>query len=459
MTTDGSKDILIKQLRQRIAKLEVSKATYLTSLEALQQSEEQYRSLFEHSFDMVYIHDLNGRFLDANNIALKVLGYSKDEITSLIFQDLLTDDQKPLAENILKELIETGTQKDLSEFMITKKDNEIIFVETLASVIYQKRKPFAVQVIGREITERKKLDDELHRHRERLEYLVQERTSELKEINKKLIHEIIVRKQVENELRISEKNLRSHNDIMMKELESARLIQKALMPREKPVYPSLKIDYRYFPLEAVGGDYFSFTNLQEGGFGVFIGDVTGHGVPAALFLSLIRSVTNQACRKFGMDPSQYIEMINNEVFKGMPSYFLTALYGVLKNQPDNVTFTFSRGGHPYPILYRCGTDMAEFVKTKESLLLGWLENKNFSETTVELHQGDRLFLYTDGITETINTERELLDCQENFLDLFQNPDGLSLEEKLDSIISEVSRFRGKAPIVDDIVIIGIEIVR
>lgn len=426
------------------------------ALTALEESEERYRALFDRSLDIVFLHDLEGRFIDANSAAINALGYSREELSSLTLRDVLGGDQMEMAEAIFKELKDTGAQKNPTEFILYKKDGECIFVETKSFLTYRNRKPYAVQGIGREITERKLMEDELRRHQEKLEAMVQERTAELKEINKHLIREILERKQVENELRISENSLRASNEMINKELESARLIQKALMPKEVPLYPPLSIDYRYLPLEAVGGDYFSFTTLEEGGLGIFVGDVTGHGVPAALFLSLVRTVSNRACRKCGMSPSRYLEMINYEVYRGMPDYYMTALYGLFRRLDAGVSFTFSRGGHPYPILYRRDADSVEFIRASGNLL-GWQENRTFGETTIELRPGDRIFLYTDGIPDTINEEREMLDTNDKtFLDLFRDPAGSTISRKLDCIIEEVTKFRKGAPLVDDIILIGVE---
>ncbi len=419
------------------------------TLMALEESEERYRALFERSLDIVFLHNLEGRFIDANSAAVNALGYTREEVPTLMLRDVLGDDQMPAVDEILKELMETGAQKNPSEFILYKKDGECIFVETKSFLIYRNRKPYAVQGIGREITDRKRMEDELRKHQEKLEYIVQERTAELKEINKHLIREIMERKQIESELRVS-------NEMIGKELESARLIQKALMPKEVPIYPPLTIDYRYLPLEAVGGDYFSFTTLEEGGLGIFIGDVTGHGVPAALFLSLVRTVSNRACRKFGLTPDKYLEMVNYEVYRGMPDYYMTALYGLFKRHQGGITFTFSRGGHPFPILYRRESDSVEFIKASGNLL-GWQENRTFGETTVELRSGDRIFLYTDGIPDTINENHEMLDSDDkSFLDLFRDPEGCAISQKLNCIIDAVTKFRKGAPLVDDIILIGVE---
>jgi PAS domain S-box-containing protein/putative nucleotidyltransferase with HDIG domain len=123
--------------------------------------DERYRALFERSLDAVYVHDLAGNFLDANPAALKLLGYSAEEIPDLNFASLLSEDQLPLAMNTLKELIETGTQQNLTEFKLRRKDGGYVYIETKASVIYHNDKAIAAQGIARDITQRRHLEEAL----------------------------------------------------------------------------------------------------------------------------------------------------------------------------------------------------------------------------------------------------------------------------------------------------------
>ena len=136
--------------------------------EALRESEERYRALFERSIDCVYLHDFEGRFIDANPAALKLLGYSQEEITSLTFDSLLaSNDQLAKAFAILKELQETGSQKEPVEFRLRGKDSNTIWLETLDSVVYRDGKPYAVQGVARDISERKRLEERLQREVEK----------------------------------------------------------------------------------------------------------------------------------------------------------------------------------------------------------------------------------------------------------------------------------------------------
>jgi len=131
------------------------------AVESLTNSEERYRALFDRSLDLVYLHDFEGNFIDANNAALNLLGYKRQEIPSLNFASLLSEEQLAKALEMLQELKETGTQREMTEFKLKRKDDNFVCVETNASVIYHAGKPYAIQGIGRDISERKKMQDSL----------------------------------------------------------------------------------------------------------------------------------------------------------------------------------------------------------------------------------------------------------------------------------------------------------
>jgi PAS domain S-box-containing protein/putative nucleotidyltransferase with HDIG domain len=127
----------------------------------LKEIEERYLSLFNHSRDAVYFHDFEGNFIDANDVALQMLGYTREEIAGLNFASMLSEDQLSTAFDLLTELKETGTQIDLAEFRLKCKDGSIAEVETSESVIFHDGQPAYCMGIARNITERKKTEQEL----------------------------------------------------------------------------------------------------------------------------------------------------------------------------------------------------------------------------------------------------------------------------------------------------------
>jgi PAS domain S-box-containing protein len=265
------------------------------------------------------------------------------------------------------------------------------------------------------------------------------------------------RKIAEESLRLSEEMLRKRTEIIEKDLKNAQIIQRALLPNVIPVTDILRIEYKNFSVDAVGGDYFSFTPLSEGGLGVFIGDVSGHGVSAALFLSLLKATADRACRRYGQNPKEFIDYLNRELIETMPHYFVTAIYGYFTRAHDDnaVQFTFSKGGHPNPIIRWNSTGHVEMLRCRGTIL-GKFDHASYEEISIPLRRGDRIFLYTDGLPEMSNPEKQMLGFNE-LVHLIGNCMKDDLKETLDAILAEADSFRKGAVIEDDIVLIGLEV--
>lgn len=162
-----------EELEQRIKELEKEAIKRKQAEEALKESEERYSTLFDRSLDCVYLHDFEGNFIDANPVALELLGYTKEEILSINFTSLLSKDQIPTAFKVLEEITNTGSQKELTQFKLRHKGGKYVYVETKASLIYRDGKPYAVQGIARDITMRRQTEEELQESEERFRNLVE----------------------------------------------------------------------------------------------------------------------------------------------------------------------------------------------------------------------------------------------------------------------------------------------
>jgi len=161
-----------KPIRMMSSFLDITKRKQVE--EQLEESERRYRALFDSSLDLLYIHDFEGRFIDANPTALSRLGYNKEEIPSIDFASLLTEDQLPVALEVLQEIQQTGSQKEPTEFKLRRKNGEYVDVETMASIIYRGEKPYAIQGIARDITERKRAEETLQKQTHDLEERLKE---------------------------------------------------------------------------------------------------------------------------------------------------------------------------------------------------------------------------------------------------------------------------------------------
>lgn len=266
--------------------------------------------------------------------------------------------------------------------------------------------------------------------------------------------DITGRKAAEEALLISEDTLRKKNDAMVRELNFAQFIIKKFLPETAPFSNFIKIDYRYLPLDEIGGDYFSFFSIDENNTGLFLGDVAGHGVSAALFLSLVKSASERIFLTDSRKPSAYLKELNKELSNTMVSHFMTALYGFFKADSEGLEFIFARGGHPPPVFYSMETGNSSLIMSSGKPL-GLFHDLEFEEKRIPLSKGDRIYLYTDGLTEMLTPGMNLLGF-EGLMDIIDNCYNPDIKISMDSILKNADVSRGQNPIDDDIILIGIE---
>jgi PAS domain S-box-containing protein len=141
--------------------------------QALQESEERFRALYDRSHDCVFVSDFEGKFIDANQAALTLLGYEKTDICSLNFASVL--DERDISKGLedFNEMIQTGFQKEISLYRLRRKDGGIVYVETQGSVIYRDGKPHSILGIARDVTERKRMEEALRESENKFRNLVE----------------------------------------------------------------------------------------------------------------------------------------------------------------------------------------------------------------------------------------------------------------------------------------------
>ena len=273
---------------------------------------------------------------------------------------------------------------------------------------------------------------------------------ELQKSNKELRIEIAKSNAIEN-------NIRDLIDVYKKDLQSAKLIQEFSLP-EIPKFDQYRIFYKYLPLNPVGGDFISLQRIDGGLLSILVGDVVGHGISAALIASLVNVLANKNREKNGLFPGKYLENLNKEANNYLAEdYYFTALYGLLSSSSESTTFTFSRGGHPYPFIYSHREKCAKIFEI-EGTPLGLMNNLTYTELSVELFPGDRIYIITDGLIEVKNEKGKLLG-NKNFCHIITeacNTD-MSIEESIDFILNKVDEFSMGVPPDDDRFILGIEI--
>ncbi len=172
------------ELEQRIIELENEVAKRKQEEEALQEIKDKYRALFDRTIDCVFLNDLEGNFIDANPAALNLLGYTKEEISSLSYASILKPADSLRAFKAIEDLVNIGPMNELMELEVNHKDGTRIFVDLLASLIYRKNKPYAVLVTARVITKRKLAEQAFQESDEKFRSLVDLMSDWLWEVDK-----------------------------------------------------------------------------------------------------------------------------------------------------------------------------------------------------------------------------------------------------------------------------------
>lgn len=188
-------------------------------------------------------------------------------------------------------------------------------------------------------------------------------------------------------------------------LQAAAAIQKKLLPEQAPSFQGFDIGMLLQSSMSVSGDFYDFVPLSETRVGIVLGDVKGNGIPAALLMVMIRTALRLLCRA-EEDPASILKRINDLVVRDTEAtLFATMIYGVMDIVTS--TFTYSNGGHCYP-LHRKGTGVVDVLQTG-SMLVGAFEEATFASRTCLLAPGDIVVFYTDGITETNAGDDSVLD--------------------------------------------------
>ncbi len=246
-------------------------------------------------------------------------------------------------------------------------------------------------------------------------------------------------------------NLNTLMNSMKVELRLAKHIQSQLFPGVCPYMKNVKIHSIYKPMEELGGDFYDYIRFVENNLiGIFISDVSGHGIPAALITSMLKTLNSMAGNnKFS--PSAFLKYINLHIIGQIGDNFLTAAY-ILYDSETRI-MKISRAGHPYPLLLR----NREIIHLKsKGGIIGINQNIDFEERTIILEPEDKIILYTDGLIEEINPRRI------QFEDYYFNEVLPSIMHKpIDEITmlsyQKLIEYKGDDRLSDDVCIVGLEI--
>lgn len=237
-----------------------------------------------------------------------------------------------------------------------------------------------------------------------------------------------------------------------KQIQIAQKIQSSLLPEAIPYISNAKVSFKYQPMMGVGGDFIDFYYKNKDELILFICDVSGHGVPAA-FLATMVKMTIQNCYERMLKPTEALKKIHNSLIGKMSGHFISAIYCSI----DLITgvLRYSNAGH-LPIIQITKDGSAKYISSKGRVISEILPVK-VEEQVILLSEGDKIILYTDGITEARNSSNEMLG-EDRLLAIVEENYTQTTNELCNIIYNSVLTFTGDntGQFTDDITILAAE---
>jgi len=243
----------------------------------------------------------------------------------------------------------------------------------------------------------------------------------------------------------------------LKELEIARGVQMRFLPQKVPYFPSLEIVSLCQPAMEVGGDYYDFIQVDERYMTVLIGDVSGKGVSAAFYMTMVKGIIKTLSRII-KEPAALLAEANEIFYENAPrDVFITIIYGIFDLQEK--TLTVASAGHNPLIVWRSRTGKTDMINPK-GIAIGLEHGERYSsiieETCIPIEENDVFVFYTDGVSEAMNSDDEIFGEEQLRLIIEKNAH-LSPQQLQEKVVAAVAEFSDKVPQHDDLTMVVVKV--
>lgn len=240
------------------------------------------------------------------------------------------------------------------------------------------------------------------------------------------------------------------------ELNVATQIQASMLPCVFPAFPEYKefdIYASMNPAKEVGGDFYDFFLVDDDHLALVMADVSGKGVPAALFMMITKTLIKNEAQS-GLSAGATLESVNNQLLENNEAgMFVTVWLGIYEISTGRLTA--ANAGHEYPAIKRAGGAFA-LLKDKHGFVMAGMEDVKYREYELELKAGDILFLYTDGVAEATNADEQLYGT-DRMLAALNREENADPKALLLAVRSDIDRFVGEAEQFDDITMLALQV--
>ncbi len=389
--------------------------------------------IFNSSNIIIIELDKNFHIKFINKKGLKTFNATYESMENKIFFDIVTKD--PQYKNSIHYLFNYHLQNNKKRFnfesLIQNTKGNNVMLNWLVEVIKKGSNIENFTIVGYEITSQLKIGEEFEKY-----------THSLMNKNRSLKEELA--------------DIKRSTAIYKKEIHLAKRIQKGIIPRNFPNLSGAQVSATYVPMDDMGGDFYDSFPFDKS-FGIVICDVVGHGIPAALVTSMTKVLTHSLSRRI-FSPSDFAKNINNELYKLLiAGNFLTlfvAHYDYL-----NHVLKFASGGH-LPQIF-CRKDSGDFLLLNSTgPVMGIIPNSLYDEKHIDnVQAGDRLILFTDGITEAKNPDTKEMFGIKRLLHSIKSHYNKDINGFKESILEDVAKFNLGGKVDDDVSIMIIEFIQ
>lgn len=256
-----------------------------------------------------------------------------------------------------------------------------------------------------------------------------------------------------SDLKEMSQKLERQNKLLKQDLSMARRLQSSLLPKNSLVCNKIDFSFIYKPCETLGGDFIDFFRIDDNHVGLYIADVSGHGVTASMLTVFLRTALDKSLLSPSKALTQLYTDYNKNNFEN--ELYIATFYGIIDTK--NYTITFSNAGlNVCPILY--SKSDFQILRAAGIPISNWLEKPDYNEYTINIHPNDRMFFYTDGIIEIRNKENQQFGEERLVEHLLESeaPPSLTLTKLIEKAIT-FSDTSSTNDIIDDITVALLEI--
>ncbi len=257
--------------------------------------------------------------------------------------------------------------------------------------------------------------------------------------------EVIARVNTHLTIHRLKREVEEKKDALEDELEVVSVVQRRLLPKNLPEIEGLKLAVHYETSLYAGGDYYDLVKIADDQWGFLVADAEGHSAPAAVMMAMTCALF-RSYQQAPSEPGELLYFLNEHLCKVADPSFVTALYVVY--DAGRRTLKIARAGHPLPMIYRSAEKKAIEFNCSGVFPLGIDRYEQVPVTEAQLHPGDRILMYTDGITERFNTDGKTYG-EERLLRQLEAGSDLQPQELLTEIMKDVNDFANGRPADDD----------